>query len=374
MIAGARDLPTRGAELGEVSHENAILALFTLLPPVFACLLFALVRANRRPADAPTPPLVLIGANVLGAALCVALLALGGEIYFRFFYDSTDAFGVTKTTRKWLANHYAINAAGMRDDLPAYPASASPGRARVTFLGDSFTAGYGIANVGERFANLVRTRRPDWEIHVLADNGWNSGAQIDVITSHPEYEADRVVLVYGLNDISDIDPRWHELRELLHEEGKPDHYLSEHSYLFNWLHYRWLSWSNETLSRYFDFQLDAYQGSLWKAQRKRLIELRDVVKERGGTLHVITFPFVHALGPDYRYRQIHERLGVFWRRQGVPHLDLLAAFEGMEADDLVVNAYDSHPNELAHSLAAGAILAFLEQQIDGKPTNDAVVP
>ncbi|MCH2169404.1 SGNH/GDSL hydrolase family protein [Myxococcota bacterium] len=360
--------------MDEVSHENAILVLLALLPLVFAALLILLVRRNHRPAEDPSSPLVVLGANALGAALCVALLALGGEIYFRFFYDTTDAFGVTKTTRKWLANHYAINAAGMRDDLPVYPASTSPGRARITFLGDSFTAGYGIPDVNERFANLVRAQRPDWEIHVLADNGWNSGAQIEVMASHPEYEADRVVLVYGLNDISDIDPRWQELRDFLHEEGKPSHYLSQHSYLFNWLHYRWLTWNNETLSRYFDYQLDAYQGPLWKSQRQRLSELNDIVKERGGSLYVVTFPFVHALGTDYRYRRIHEQLNRFWQRKNVPHLDLLTTFEGMQADDLVVNAYDSHPNELAHRMASDSILPFLEEQIGGYASGNTEAP
>ena len=62
-------------------------------------------------------------------------------------------------------------------------------------------------------------------------------------------------------------------------------------------------------------------------------------------------------------RDFRSVLDEFWRRLGVPHLDLLGVFDGLSPDELVVNDHDSHPNEWAHQLAATAILGFLEEQM-----------
>ena len=80
---------------------------------------------------------------------------------------------------------------------------------------------------------------------------------------------------------------------------------------------------------------------------------------------MITFPFLHSVGPDDVYRPVYEKLGRFWRTQGVAHLDLLPVFAGEDPDALVVNANDSHPNAYAHGLAADAIVPFLDAVTDG---------
>ena len=41
---------------------------------------------------------------------------------------------------------------------------------------------------------------------------------------------------------------------------------------------------------------------------------------------MVTFPFLHALGPNYEYQFVHEELDQFWRELKVPHLDLLEVY------------------------------------------------
>ena len=351
--------------MSEAFHENLALAALLSAPLSVGALLYWIFGVHRYHERHYARRSAVMVANTLAIALVLSLAALGGELYFRFVYDTTDAFGVTKTARRWLERHYAINATGMRDDVPAYSSTSSPGRPRITFLGDSFTAGYGVPDVGDRFANRVRAQRTDWEILVFAVNGWDTGDQLRVLQSHPESELDRVVLVYTLNDISDIDPRWQAMREELHETGRPQSYLTEHSFFLNWLHYRFMAWRDDTLSTYFDFQLDVYHSSseLWREQRRRLLAIRNLVHQRGGRLLVVTFPFLHSLGSGSPYREAHEALAAFWKSIGVPHLDLLDAFEVVEADDVAVNAYDAHPNEDAHAIAGNEILSWLQMHV-----------
>jgi len=43
--------------------------------------------------------------------------------------------------------------------------------------------------------------------------------------------------------------------------------------------------------------------------------------------------------------------------------DLVGAFDGRDASDLVVNRFDAHPNEDAHRVAAEAVLRFLDAEM-----------
>ena len=45
-----------------------------------------------------------------------------------------------------------------------------------------------------------------------------------------------------------------------------------------------------------------------------------------------------------------------WKALGVTAIDLRDVYRGIPASDLVVNRFDSHPNERAHRIAAQAVL------------------
>ena len=99
---------------------------------------------------------------------------------------------------------------------------------------------------------------------------------------------------------------------------------------------------------------------MWEIQKKRLADLQTPVEKAGGRLVVVTFPFLHRVGPQYEYRKIHQRLDAFWKEREVPHLDLLETYDGYSSKKITLNRFDAHPNEFAHRLAAEAILKFLE--------------
>ena len=82
--------------------------------------------------------------------LCLATpLLLAGELYFRFVYDTTDSLAYTRVCERWEQRHWHVNRAGCRDDVRYSPA-LTPGKRRISFLGDSFTAGHGIKDVEDR--------------------------------------------------------------------------------------------------------------------------------------------------------------------------------------------------------------------------------
>lgn len=349
--------------------ENFILLLFVMLPIVLLIFTRQFFR-QVRPQMSGQRIRSLVFGNTLVLLLLLSVLTLGGEVYFRFFYDSTDSFGLCKTTQRWFARHFERNATGFRDSANYMP-TVEPGKRRVSFFGDSITAGHGIADVEDRFANIIRATNPNLEIHVLAQCGLDTGKQLELVHFLPEsgYETDIVVLVYFLNDISDITPEWQEIGKRLYESPSPG-FLVSNSYLFDTINARLRMAREPGVSDYYSFVRDAYEGSVWDRQKDRLTNFRDTVAANGGTFYVVTFPFLHALGDDYAYRDIHKKLNSLWLDLDVPHLDLLRVFEGMDAEDLVVSSRDAHPNESAHALAAREISTFLVEQIESEPGSE----
>ena len=345
-------------------HENLVLAAFTLLPVLLAAAVFAWFRVLKQHRRTTWRAARLLAGNLLVLLLAGSVCLFGGEIYYRFLYDTTDSFGLTKTTARWFHRHFVKNNAGVRDSIP-YRGRLTPGLRRVTFLGDSFTAGHGVKDVEDRFANRVRRLLPDREVQIAAQPGWDTGHEIDML---PEawrrgYEMDTVVLVYCLNDIADIVPEWRAILERIYEGQSPG-WLVNGSYFLNVWHHRLKALRDPDISSYYRFVIANYEGPVWERQAERLRGLERDLAARRIRLMVVTFPFLHTLGADEECRAIHAKLNRFWEAEGVPHLDLLPVFEGMEAEDLVVNRFDAHPNEKAHALAAEAIAKFLREQMD----------
>jgi lysophospholipase L1-like esterase len=333
------------------------------LPVASALLLRAFLRSQVHGSAVEHRLKSLVAGNILVFAFLCSIVLLAGEVYYRFLYDTTDSFGLTKTTQKWLARHYQINEAGVRDSLKVYPPDVRAGRRRIVFVGDSFTAGHGVADVEKRFANVIRNRRPDWEVFVQAINGADTGAEIDNLKSSiaAGYAVDVVVLVYCLNDISDLIPEWQETLQRLFSHHPP--WLFAESYFLNQLYFRAYVIRYPDVGNYYHCVVDAYRGAAWDAQQRRLRELANVVASANGRLVVVTFPFLNALGRYDEFRPIHSQLDRFWESEGVRHLDLLDTFVTIPSSELMVSPSDPHPNERAHALAADAIERFLDRAV-----------
>ncbi len=349
--------------------ENVVLIVFAVLPVAIAAVLWWFFRRLRRRNDGARPTRSqLVTGNALVLVFLLTLGVLAGECYFRFIFDSTDTFGLLRTSDRWFERHYHRNADGFRDDVEYQLGAVPAGRRRVTFVGDSFTAGHGVRDVADRFANRVRAAQPDWEVHVFARNGWDTGAQADFLAdrlpsyTRGQYETDLVVLVYCLNDIVDVLPEVGEIGRRL-EAARDKGSLARSSYLFDTLRFLWIRHTNDDIGDYFPRLSAAYEGEAWRAQQKRLGRIRGAVTSQRGRLAVATFPMMHRLGDDYPFLAAHETLDAFWTGLDVPHLDLRESFAGRPASDLIVGTFDAHPNEEAHALAADALVPFVERAL-----------
>jgi hypothetical protein len=347
-------------------------AAFVLLPIAvgFCAVRFFRSRSHRaRPARWPT---VLAG-NGLILAFLLSLLFLGFESYYRFGCDRTDAMGNTMVSTAWYARHFHTNSSGLRDNVN-YPNALTPGRRRVTFVGDSFTAGYGVKDVEDRFVNRIRRLHPDWEVHAIAKPGLDTSTEVEImhnLTVSKGYRLDQVVLVYQINDIGEVMPGWVGAYKKIRADSFRKSWLCRNSYFVNLFYHRWQLRHDSYLRKYFDEVEVAYQGPLWEIEKIGLLAFDNMTKIRGGRLLVVTFPYMDQ---SLRFKSAHDQLDRYWKEKGVPHLDLLATFSNLPPAKLVVNAHDAHPNEYAHALATEAIDEFLKRQITNRAEGTGKAP
>jgi lysophospholipase L1-like esterase len=310
---------------------------------------------------------VIVG-NILLLFLLLSISFVVGETYYRYLYNTTDALTYTKVSERWFHRYYILNASGFRDNIE-YSPTIKPGKRRITFLGDSFTAGHGVKNVEDRFANIIRRLHPEYEVQVLAKLGLDTGAELALMQAavKQKYQLDQVVLVYCLNDVADILPEWNRALRQIFADVNRGGWLRQNSYFFDTLYHRYKVLRNPYMRKYFYFVREGYEGAAWELQKKRLNQLRLLVESHGGRLLVVIFPFLHMTQAYDEFRPVHQKLDQFWEESGVPCLDLLPFFEGLPPKKITINRFDPHPNEFAHALAAKKIDQFLSEQLRGDP-------
>ena len=119
-------------------EENVVLIVFACLPVTTALFLY-LFFAKFAAYLGKIQWLKLIIGNILVFLFLCSAILLSGEVYYCYFYDTTDSWALTKVYSKWISCHYRFNNFGLRDSVDYQP--KLQGKPRITFIGDSFTGG-----------------------------------------------------------------------------------------------------------------------------------------------------------------------------------------------------------------------------------------
>ena len=258
-----------------------------------------------------------------------------------------------------------VNAHGYRDLPRATPKPA--GVRRVLSLGDSFAWGAGVefedAYPQRLERALNRRRREAWEVVNLALPGMatvDHAAQLE--KEGDAYAPDVVLLGFVLNDSQDAKAAEAQRAEDWVEHPPP---APGRSALLTLVRSR--LWATAENRRRADGFLSMYKdgASGWEASRLSLKGIGAWCRQRGIPLVVVIFPlFGNPLDDSYPFASIHAKVASAAGESGAKVVDLLPAYRGLKWELLVVNgADDEHPNEIAHRIAAGAILRALDDVV-----------
>lgn len=296
--------------------------------------------------------------NLLVFVCLLGAVSLVAESYLRFISVETDAFGMSLPARRWFAIHTRLNSLGCRDG--EWVSEKPAGVKRIAFVGDSFTYGWGIERVEDRFPDRIQTwleqRSPgSVEVMNVAKSGWDTGAQLRPIQDMIRlYGVDEVVLCYVPNDIEKLLPRTPAFDPIRPPEpvlvNLSSSCLVDHLYRRIWLP------RVPTVRRYHDWLAEGFADTdLWRRHQEQLGAIIHHCREMSVTLRAVLLPYIRTSGSRFQPKQIHDTLRGFFEQNDVEVVDLLSVILNEEAADLVVNRQDTHPNERANELFAETI-------------------
>jgi hypothetical protein len=167
---------------------------------------------------------------------------------------------------------------------------------------------------------------------------------------------DEVILGFYIND---AEPTPSEHRGL----------IAGHSYFYVLAAYGWDAFQRrqgwkDSFTGYYRGLYDE-QNPGWRNCQTALRELSAMCRDARIGLRLVIIPELHAPGEAYPFRDVHDVVAAAARREGIPVLDLLAAFGGVDPQSLWVSGGDAHPNANAHRIIADAL--FTEMTGDATP-------
>lgn len=241
---------------------------------------------------------------------------------------------------------------------------------RVVSLGDSFAWGASVefedAYPQRLERGLARRRGEPWEVVSLALPGMNTVDQAAQLEGEGVgYAPDVVLLGYVLNDSEDAQAAETRRVEDWVRERRTQPRWYERSALFRLVGAR-LRATAENRRRIAGYRsMYAADAPGWIASRDALHRMGALCRARGVPFVVAIFPlFGNPLDAGYPFPEVHATIAAAASSAGARVLDLLPVYRGLRSDLLVVDgADDEHPNEIAHRLAAGAMLKVLDEVV-----------
>ena len=304
---------------------------------------------------------------LLTLSLAVALVLGEGVARLLGSGEGASGYAPVRTDRR---DRRPINRAGYRDLERAVPKPG--GVRRAVCIGDSFTWGVSVlfddAWPQRVERTLSRERGERWEAVNLAEPGLNAVQEASRLASEGfAYGPDVVIVAYVLNDSEDeTAAEARRAADWVEEQRRgPSVSLLDRSALARLVRTRVRAtienrrWVEGFRSMY----ADDYAG--WAAARRALTAMGGMGRERGVPLVVANFPLIgNPLDDRYPFADVHAKVAQAAAEAGAKVADLLPVFRELDGELLVVNgADDEHPNEIAHRIAARAIVQAVDDVV-----------
>lgn len=289
--------------------------------------------------------------------ITVIILFIMLEMIF-MFVPRTHFAGFTRAAGIWHTYYWnPINSYGFRDKEPV------EGDSTILFVGDSFTTGYGIKNINNRFSNIIDQKLNNYNSINIGVNGVDTYREYYIMTEFIEnskIKPSKIILQYYGNDIRTSAVRHNLDYDIVEYFGRDIPRISEimiqSSFIVNYLYWSFPRYDTDS---YINFFYEAYNDSLILSEHfNDLQRFVDYSNEHGIELIVIVFPFLQAL--DMSKELYIDNITSFFHDNNVHTINVATLLKDIEPGERVVNRYDAHASRLVNQIVAEEIIKLLD--------------
>jgi hypothetical protein len=286
--------------------------------------------------------------------LVVVFIILEGVF---MFIGRSHYAGYTLSAKIWFFRNWKpINAYGYRDD----PVDTTK-TFNIFALGDSYTAGHGLADYTQRYSNLLEQELISYDTGVqvinLGRNGADTQEEFTLMQSFIEASGiypDAIVLQYFGNDIEDVARRYGlDFDGFARYSDLPPGFNEaiESSYFLNYFY--WLM-PHGDMEPYIDFIHKAYHDSIiFQAYLNDIKLFTDYCSRCNIPLLVLVFPFLQDL--ETSRTMFVDKMCQYFDQQDIPYIDVSRVVEGISVPDRTINNNDSHSSAQTNRLITDAM-------------------
>lgn len=243
---------------------------------------------------------------------------------------------------------------------------------RISVVGDSFTFGPNMQlddtfpkRLGRMLQLQSKTKnsQPN-QIEVLnrGFSGYGTAQQVDEVKREAVEGADLIIHEITLNDAEPHMLSEKEKRKLFdapHLRAPIFKVWSSLGFLLSRLQ------NSKTHSIYIDYHSKFFkEPESFERFKSSLQQMRDITQSNKIKFALLLFPlFDFKFDARYPLADVHQIIATAAQELQIPLLDLRGAYTYIPQERLqVIPGVDSHPNEIAHRIAAERLLAFLAQK------------
>ena len=233
---------------------------------------------------------------------------------------------------------------------------------KIVFLGDSFTEGFGIPNIQNRFPERsIKNISPCYEPFIMARGGLNTMDQLRLLKALT-FKPDVIVYQYYGNDIDGNAIEMGFLRkpiEAYKELSAVSRTFIKASYLLNYLY--WL-YPKEYLNDYSRYLKSCYTNdAIFHAHRLTITELLHYAQQNNAKVFCIVIPYLQDLESSQNLYVNQVENCITQEISEGQLIDIFGEVQQLSPQDRIVNSNDPHASEKVHQIIATKLALELDK-------------
>tara|TARA_Y100000310_G_scaffold330908_1_gene403488 strand:+ start:3425 stop:4636 length:1212 start_codon:yes stop_codon:yes gene_type:complete len=349
-----------------ISRINTLQSSLLVTSTVFLLLIIPLLYFNKSVKSFLKKHKTIIQ-NISLLIVILLVLFIVSELAFKaVFNETTFGPGFGPGTLNFNKKYVHINNDGMREEMN-YQIQKPKDTIRIAAIGDSYSFGSGIKDVTNTYPKLLESslnnQFPDKNYQVLNFGipGKDTEAELDILEQKAlKYDPDIVLIGYVLNDFKNVDPKITQKAHLTIIPGI-GFWLRNFFYSYSFFeikanglleNLKLKPSKNQILLMQIDSEKNRDYNEALFARLKR------ISKENDFQVVIAIFPAMFEFD-NYQFSDVHNFVKQQSQQNDFLYMDLLDVYKQEPIPELVVNAYDPHPNEKGHRIAKNYILENL---------------